>query len=138
MSKITIIPNLERKQPQFRQARKNVFSDETNLYLLRLLRKETALPDTLGNAVARQHDLQLELAAAIRQRVLPWFWSILLHALLLTILAFLLFPVIRSEPLDILSGMVNIPSLQDIQGTPGHAEGNAPSIDNTTAGTPEI
>ena len=140
MSKIIIVPNLERKRQQVQRERRNVFSEETNLYLLRLLRGKTGLPDTLGDSPAVQRDLQLELAAAIRQRVLPWFWSFLIHALLLIVLALKLYSVIHSEPLDVFSGMVTIPSLQDafVNAPPGTAEGTAPMVSNLPSGTPEI
>ena len=119
---------VESKHPQVRRERKNVFSDETNLYLLRLLRGGTGLHSPLGDASAVPRNLQLELAAAIRQRLLPWFWSVLLHAAILILLAIFFLPVIRVEPLDVLSGMVNIPIPRDIPFNPGHAEGNAPSV----------
>ena len=128
MPKIVIVPNPERKRPQVRRERKNVFSDETNLFLLRLLRKETGLPDTLGNAPVAARNLQLELAAAIRQRVLPWFWSISFHFVLLILLASILYHVNRLEPLDELSaGLANIPSLGDghAAGPLGNGNGNA-------------
>jgi len=129
VSKIVVILNPERKRPQVRQERKNVFSDETNLFLLRLLRRDAGLPDTLDNAPAAQRDLQLELAAAIRQRVLPWFWSISLHIALLILLALLLYPVIRLEPLDVLSGIANLPVQreQPILAPLGNDNGNAPN-----------
>jgi len=103
---ILIIPNLERKR---RQERKNVFSEETNLHLLRLLRGDSRLPDTPNNTLAVPRDLQLELATAIRQRILPWFWSITLHLALLILLLLIGYTVIHSEPIDILSGIANIP-----------------------------
>ena len=130
MQKIVVIPNPERKRPQVRQERRNVFSDETNLFLLRLLRRDTGLPETLGERATVQRNLQLELAAAIRQRVLPWFWSILLHLFLLILLALMLYPVIRLEPIDMLFGIANIPLQRDqpVIGPVGEDNGNAPSI----------
>jgi hypothetical protein len=139
--KITIVPNIERKRPQVQRERRNVFSEETTLYLLRLLRGESGLPNTLGDSPAAVRDLQLELAAAIRQRVLPWFWSFVLHALVLITLALILYPVAHFESLDMLSGMVNIPQTpQDalINAPPGHAEGVAPIVpDFLQSGTQE-
>jgi len=134
VSRIVIYPNHERERPRVRRERRNVFSDETNLYLLRLLRKETGLPETLGNVPATARNLQLELAAAIRQRVLPWFWSISLHIFLLILLASIIHQVTRIEPLDQLSaGITNIPRLGDghMIGPPGNGEGNVPTIDET-------
>ena len=147
MKNIVINPNPQRKRPQVRRERRNVFSDKTNLFLLRLLRKEPGLPETLGNAHAAPRNLQLELAAAIRQRVLPWFWSISLHTLLLILLALWFYQVRRIEPLDIFSNFSNIPSIGDGHrfGPPGDGNGNAPdaadnvpvglSTDNATPGT---
>ena len=136
VSEIVINPNTER--PQDRRERKNVFSDETNLYLLRLLRGDSVLPGTLHNAVAVPRDLQLELATAIRQRVLPWFWSVSLHILFLILLALIIFPVIRLETLDALSvGMANIPRpVPPINPMPGHVEGHALPDTPDVAGAP--
>ena len=128
MPKIVIVPNLELPHSQVRQERRNVFSDETNLRLLRLLRGDSALPDTLGNTTTPQ-DLQLELAAAIRQRLLPWFWSIMLHTIVLILLAIKFFPNIRTEPFDVLSGLVHLPpSDLPIGIHPGQTEGDAPGV----------
>jgi len=130
VSKIIINPNLQRKQ--IRQERRNVFAEETNLYLLRLLRGDSALPGTLGfgNTVAGYRDLQLELATAIRQRVLPWFWSITLHIVILLLLLSIVIPVIRFEQIDILSGWANIPVQHDhpILGPLGDDNGNVPNV----------
>ena len=138
MSKIVINPNLQRKRPKVRRERRNVFSDETSLFLLRLLRKETKLPETLGDVPVAARNLQLELAAAIRQRVLPWFWSISLHIVLLLLLASILYQVHRLEPLDVLSvGVANVPSIGEGHrfGLPGVGNGNAPNAtDNVPAG----
>jgi hypothetical protein len=126
VSKIIIVPYSERKH-QARRERRNVFSDETNLYLLRLLRGDST--ETHKGANAASHDLQLELAAAIRKRVLPWFWSISLHVALLILLALHLLPSIRFEPIEILSGIANIPVQQNEPfHVPGIANGNAPSV----------
>ena len=138
MSKIVITPHSERKRPKVRREPKNVFSDKTNLFLLRLLRRNTELPDTLDNASAAARDLQLELAAAIRQRVLPWFWSISLHTILLILLTLFVYQVTRLEPLDVLSGLVNIPLQPDnpVIGPLGNNEGNTP-VNENQAGSPE-
>ena len=130
MQKIVIVTDPERKRPQVRRERKNVFSDETNLYLLRLLRKDSVLPDTLGGASAVARNLQLELANAIRQRVLPWFWSVSLHLVLLFLLASILYQVNRFEPIDVLSGIANIPLQHDhpVLGPLGDDNGNAPNV----------
>jgi hypothetical protein len=116
VSKIIIVPYSQRKQ-QTQRARRNVFSDETNLYLLRLLRggsvgthRGTNAPPLLHPAAS--HDLQLELAAAIRKRILPWVWSISVHVALLILLLLIFFPHIRFEPIEILSGFANIPIQQ--------------------------
>ena len=124
-----IIPHIESKRLQVLRKRKNVFSDETNRLLLRLLQRNTGLPDTLGNAPAVTSDLQLELAAAIRQRVLPWFWSISLHLILLILLMLWVYQVARLEPLDVLSGIANIPSPGDehVIGPLGIGNGNVPN-----------
>ena len=137
MPKIIIVPNLERPHPPVRRERRNVFSDETTLFLLRILREKTNLPNTLGNDSAAPRDLQLELAAAIRQRLLPWFWSISLHSLLLLVLALLFFQVPRFEPLDILSGMANIPFPLEapVNVPPGEAEGNVQNVDTAETGS---
>ena len=129
-----VVPDTKRKHPRIRQERNNLFSDETNLFLLRLLQKETGLPDTLGNIPAASRDLQFELAAAIRQRVLPWFWSISLHTVLLILLALWFYPVNRIEPLDMLSGFANIPSSGDghAVGLLGNGNGNTPSEANNS------
>ena len=138
--KIVIVPYTERK-PQVRQERRNVFSDETNLLLLRYMRGESSLPYTLSNDSAPvPHDLQLELAAAIRQRLLPWFWSISLHIALLILLTLLLFPVRRVEPLDVLSGIANIPAQQEslFQTSVGNGESDAPhAAEDIPTGTPD-
>ena len=134
-----IIIHPERKCPQVRRERNNVFSDETNLFLLRLLRKETGLPDTLGSTPVAVRNLQLELAAAIRQRVLPWFWSVSIHALLLILLALWLYPVIRLEPFDVLSGIANIPLQHDhpVIGPLGNDNGNVANVaENNQTGSP--
>lgn len=48
-------------------------------------------------------NLQEEAAAAIREKLLPWFWSFCLHCCLLILLAFLFFPVQnRFKPFDII------------------------------------
>ena len=134
MPKISIAPNLERQRPLVSRKRKNVFSDEINLYLLRLLHRESSLSDTLGQVSDIPRDLQFELAAAIRQQILPWLWSILLHTFLLILLALSLFPVIRQEPIDVLSNMVNIPIQQEAQVNVGHAEGNVLNVPDTSQG----
>ena len=128
--KIIIVPHLERKH---HKERKNVFSEETNLRLLRMLRGDSVL-------LTASQDLQLELAAAIRQRMLPWFWSISLHIALLILLAFMMLSVPRLEPLDILSGMVHLPpSDMPMNVLPGDVEGNAPNvIDNPQTGAPTV
>jgi len=130
-----IVPHIQRKNPR---ERKNVFSDETNLSLLRMLQGDSALPDALSNA-AVPRDLQLELATAIRQRVLPWFWSILLHVLFLILLALIFLPVIRLETPDILSGFANIP-LQELPFNlpPGNVAEDIPPSPEVDAGAPEI
>jgi len=136
--KIVVIPHPYRKQKQSRQERRNVFSDATNLFLLRLLRGKSDLPDTLDNVSAFPGDLQLELAAAIRQRVLPWFWSIVLHVALLIPLALNFLPGIRSESLDVLFSAVNfIPFPQEvlINAPPGIVgDGNPNMVENGPPG----
>jgi len=129
VSKIVIVPNLERPCPQVRRERRNVFSDETNLFLLRLLRGQSELPDVLGSAPLTPRDMQLELAAAIRQRMLPWFWSITLHIALLILLALIfLSPVLRQEPFDVLIGFANIPLPHNpIVAPPDDGNGEVPS-----------
>jgi len=106
--------------------RQNVFSDEVNLYLLRLLKSDSVLSDTLGNVSVASRDLQLELAAAIRQRILPWFWSISLHAAMLILLALMLIHTTRFEPIEIISGIGNIPIQTDqpFLGPLGSGEGD--------------
>ena len=128
MTKIVIVPDSKRKQ-QARQTRRNVFSDETNFYLLRILQGDSGLPDAWDNAPAASRDLQLELAAAIRKRLLPWFWSISLHTALLILLAFIVLSGKRFEPIDILSGFANIPIQQnELFHIPGVANDNTPSV----------
>ncbi|GHT21352.1 squalene--hopene cyclase [Planctomycetales bacterium] len=85
---------------------KNVFSDETNLYLLRLIKgREIAL--------AENQDTQFELAKAVRSRLLPWFWSFLLHSVIFIILACIFLPKLQQfEKIDVLSGIAVIPALQ--------------------------
>ena len=138
MPKIFIVPNLERHHPPVRRERRNVFSDETNLFLLRILQGKNDLPDALNKDFSLPRDLQLELAAAIRQRLLPWFWSVSLHAFLLLLLAFWFLKVPRFEPLDIFSGMANIPFplAAPFHAPPGGAEGNAPSGDTAESDSP--
>jgi hypothetical protein len=135
VSKSIIAINTERKTPKEQRERRNVFSDETNIYLIRLLKGNAELPDVLNNvsdnASIIQRDLQLELANAIRQRVLPWFWSFALHIAVLLLLALMLYPVIRSESIDILSGIANIPIQLEhpILAPIGNQNGNAPGVD---------
>ena len=138
MSKILIVPHLEPKRPPSRQERKNVFYDETNLRLLRLLHGNAHLPDSLDN-IAIPRNLQLELAAAIRQRLLPWFWSIFLHIAVLVILAHILFSVAQFETPDILSGIANIP-VQLEQALVAPLVGDHESAPNPldTAGSPTV
>lgn len=139
--KIIIVPNRKHPYPQVRRERRNVFSDETNLFLLRILRGKTDLPDTLRNVTADNvsavpRDLQLEVAAAIRQRLLPWFWSISLHTLLLFLLALILFQTPHFEPPDVLSGMANIPFPQEVPIHVPPGEGHVPSVDPAETNSP--
>jgi hypothetical protein len=138
VSNIVIIPNLKRTQA--RQERRHVFSEETTLYLLRLLRGDSGLPDALGGVIAVPRDLQLELATAIRQRILPWFWSISLHLVILILLLLIVFPVIRVETIDELRlGMATIPVPFDhpVLGPPGDNNGNVPAVAEVQNGAPE-
>jgi hypothetical protein len=137
VSKIVIAPYSERKQ-QDRQERRNVFSDETNLYLLRLLRGESHRGANAA-PLLRSADLQLELAAAIRQRLLPWFWSISLHIAVLLLLLYFTLSVIHFEPIEIMFGTVNFPAQPDEPvHIPGHANGIAPGVDGDQNGAKEI
>ncbi len=91
---------------------KNIISDETAKRLLRWLRGERCLPATIAlsgetakvKPPAKEHDLQEELAEAIRQRLIPWLWSFFLHAALLLALAFLVYSQTQSEEMEIIWG----------------------------------
>ncbi|MDR2643214.1 MAG: terpene cyclase/mutase family protein [Planctomycetaceae bacterium] len=98
---------------------KNIFSDETALWLIKLLKgtknqsKEIDFDNTLetdnlrnDNSVtskALRRDPQEALAAVIREKYLPCFGSIFIHACILIILAILFLPVKKqNEILEII------------------------------------
>ncbi len=88
---------------------KNVFDDKTARWLLRLIkgRKETpkvSLPNAAPPKPVAPRDAQEELAEAIRDRLRPWFMSLLLHALILLPLALLFLPGL-GEDIEIISGI---------------------------------
>ncbi|MDR0871785.1 MAG: terpene cyclase/mutase family protein [Planctomycetaceae bacterium] len=107
------------KTPKPVREPKPLFSDETALYFLRLLKgknyrggdlpKEIVLspaasPST-ANRSAKRDALQEELAFAVRESLLPWLWSFFVHSVILIILALLFLPKIENRPFEILGGI---------------------------------
>jgi hypothetical protein len=110
----------------------NLFSDETAVFLLRLIRgkdkfpqkivlpKGTKQPETTQKQSAttqeqkeqseKQQDIQEELATAIREILLPWLWSLLFHVCLFIFLALLFFPKNSNEPIIITFDIEEIPT----------------------------
>lgn len=95
---------------------KNLFSDKTALFLIRWIKGKKELPETIALPSVRttekerentsdKPDVQEELAEAIRERIRPWLWSILLHACLLVLLACMFLPRNHHDKLMILSGI---------------------------------
>ena len=89
---------------------KNVFDDRTARYLLRLIKGKKETPDVvLPNAAplkpVEPRDTQEELAEAIRERLRPWFLSILLHSAILLAMALCFLPRLGDADFDILSGI---------------------------------
>ncbi|MDR2754711.1 MAG: terpene cyclase/mutase family protein [Planctomycetaceae bacterium] len=109
----------------------NLFSDETAIFLLRLIKGNNTLPQKIVLPVKvrysetaqekqlppkqppkqpqQQPDIQEELATAIREILLPWFWSFLFHLCLFIFLALLFFQKTSNDSLTILSGIDEIP-----------------------------
>ncbi|MDR0522243.1 MAG: terpene cyclase/mutase family protein [Planctomycetaceae bacterium] len=104
--------HIRRKPSRPKRIYKNLFSDETNLYLIRFLRGKNTAAETAVMSGGR--DLQLELAAAVREKCLPLFWSVLLHFFVLLLFALIFMPVIRLEPIDILSGIADVPAVPEL------------------------
>ncbi|MDR2762986.1 MAG: terpene cyclase/mutase family protein [Planctomycetaceae bacterium] len=100
------------RQPQ------NIFSDETALWLISLIKgkknqvdsvefNESESSDNLRNDNSRasnipKRDAQDALAAAIRERCLPCFWSMFIHLCILIILAILFLPTKKNEIIEII------------------------------------
>ncbi|MDR3181379.1 MAG: hypothetical protein LBT89_00415 [Planctomycetaceae bacterium] len=98
---------------------KNVFSDETNIYLIRFITgREVKLA---GNV-----NTQKELARVIHQRLRPWFFSFILHIAVVIVLACLFIPQIRFEKIDILSATVNMPAVKEPEIQQGGTPETAP------------
>jgi len=136
---IVIAPHSKRTHKQPKRERRNVFSDSTNLFLIGLLRGKSDLPDTLSAATTARRDLQLELATAIRQRVLPWCWSLSLHAALLILLALWFLQSTHFEPLDVISGIVGIPAPEVVMDAPpGNVGVEAPNVAGNGSPAPTV
>ncbi len=90
---------------------KNLFDDETARWLLKLVKGKKELPQVILPNVSplktktKPDDVQEELAAAIRERLLPWIWSILLHACFLLPLALMFLPYLGDDDLTVISGI---------------------------------
>ncbi|MDR1962151.1 MAG: hypothetical protein LBQ50_00015, partial [Planctomycetaceae bacterium] len=103
----------------------NLFSDETAKFLLRLIKGKDKLPEKIvlpkntkqpnhheesGKKSGKQQDIQEELATAIREILLPWFWSFLFHICLFICLALLFFHKTKDEAITISLGIDEIPA----------------------------
>lgn len=123
---------------------KNLFSDATARFLLRLIKGKRDLPEVLPGLrpeyLKRKQiesespqktdskDVQEELADAIRERLRPWLWSFLLHVCLLIPFALLFLPGIRHDYYDIILriGETENQILQD--SLLGNQDNNEPTI----------
>ncbi len=124
---------------------KNVFSDETAKRLLQWIRGTSKLPDRIsleGIAAADSnssvpHDLQQELAEAIRARCVPWLLSFSLHALVLIALALLFLPLQETNPFaEILSGFND--AVAELDDPPGAEKTNDPEWIVTPQNLPTV
>lgn len=105
-------------QKKTEQEPKNIFSDATTLYLLRLLKGKHYRSETLPERIALPSQaeppshpllspdlLQEELAAALREKITPWLWSFFVHLVLLLVLALFFLPNVPTYPFEILGGI---------------------------------
>jgi hypothetical protein len=79
------------------------------LYLLQCLRGGSDFVSAVP-----PHRLQMELAAAVRERILPWLWSISLHTCLLFVLALIFLPALKTNKIEILSGFGKVPVKEEL------------------------
>ncbi|MDR2762808.1 MAG: hypothetical protein LBB88_09425, partial [Planctomycetaceae bacterium] len=124
----------------------NIFSDETALWLINLLNGKKNQPESIESndkessdnlrndnsptSNIPKRDPQESLAAAIRQKCLPCFWSMLIHLCILIILAILFLPTKQNKIIEII--VTKIPAAEniiaDIAGIGASESNSQPSI----------
>jgi hypothetical protein len=109
------------KPPAPAKEHRDIFSEDTARFLLRVIKGKKQLPGILPGLrqeylkkynpekhSGQQISVQEELAAAIREKLAPWIWSCCLHCCLLILLLFLFMPAKnRISPFDIILDLGN-------------------------------